>query len=89
MKFKVGDVVIKTTGGNKMTIQNCLPVPKNSHLPDGNTHKFIYECYWFIESSLKREIFFEKDIVTIEEYKRYLKIEERDDKLNKILNHFL
>ncbi len=89
MKFKVGDVVIKTTGGNKMTIAKLITVPKNSYLEDINPHKFLYECYWFIGSSLKQEIFFENDIVTIEEYKRYLKIEERDDKLNKILNHFL
>ena len=79
MKFKVGDIVIKKTGGNKMTIQNCLP---------GNTiYVLLYRCYWFIESSLNQELFSENDIVSIEEYKIYLKIEEREDKINKILSN--
>jgi len=43
MKFKSGDIVIKTTGGNKMTIFD--------RLEDG------YKCLWFVENSLKERVF--------------------------------
>ena len=73
MKYKPGDVVMKKTGGNKMTIVN-------------NTDNYHYKCYWFIESKFYENIFKEEDIVTLDEYKRLLIIEEREDKLNKILS---
>jgi uncharacterized protein YodC (DUF2158 family) len=74
MGFKPGDTVIKKTGGNKMTIiQNY-------------TNQSNYKCYWFVESKLYEEVFNEEDIVTLNEYKRFLLIEEREDKLNKILS---
>jgi len=72
MKFKTGDIVIKTTGGNKMTIDSF----------NGD----LYKCIWFLESQLYQFDFKEDEIVTIEEYKKLLKIEERDDKINQILN---
>lgn len=72
MKYKSGDVVIKTTGGNKMTIFDKL---------DNG-----YKCIWFVESSINESTFKEEEIVSLEEYKRYLRIEERDDKLSKLLS---
>ena len=73
MKYKTGDIVIKTTGGNKMTISDKIE--------DG-----VYKCLWFVESSLNESVFKEEEIVTLNEYKRYLRVEERDDKLNQLLN---
>lgn len=73
MKYKSGDVVIKTTGGNKMTIFDRV---------DND----VYKCLWFVESKMSESFFKEEEIVTLEEYKNYLKIEERDDKLGKLLN---
>lgn len=71
MSFKCGDIVIKNTGGNKMTISDTLP--------DG------YKCLWFVESKLNEKVFKADEIVTINEYKRLLKTEEREDKINQIL----
>lgn len=71
MRFKPGDVVIKPTGGNKMTVYKSLN--------EG------YECVWVVDK-MHQDTFKEDDIVSIEEYKsRYLKIEEREDKINRIL----
>jgi uncharacterized protein YodC (DUF2158 family) len=72
MKFKAGDIVIKTTGGNKMTIFDKIS--------DG-----VYKCIWFVENSMSESIFKEEEIVTLNEYKRFLKIEEREDKINQLL----
>ena len=72
MKFKPGDIVIKTTGGNKMTIFDKI--------------NDSYKCLWFVESTMNESVFKEEEIVTLEEYKRYLRIEERDDKLNQLLS---
>ena len=72
MKYKSGDVVIKTTGGNKMTIFDKV--------------NDSYKCLWFVESKMNESVFKEEEIVTLEEYKRYLRIEERDDKLSKLLS---
>jgi uncharacterized protein YodC (DUF2158 family) len=73
MKYKSGDIVIKTTGGNKMTISDKIS--------DG-----LYKCLWFVESSLNESVFKEEEIVTLNEYKRFLKTEEREDKINQLLN---
>ena len=73
MKYKNGDIVIKTTGGNKMTIFDKIS--------DG-----VYKCLWFVENSCNESVFKEEEIVSLEEYKKYLKIEERDDKLNQLLS---
>jgi len=72
MKYKSGDVVIKTTGGNKMTIFDKIS--------DG-----VYKCLWFVESSCNESVFKEDEIVTLNEYKRFLKTEEREDKINQLL----
>lgn len=70
--LKPGDIVIKTTGGNKMTI----------HSIENN----LFKCFWFVESKLNEAYFKNEDIVTLEDYKRFLKIEERDDKLRKLFS---
>lgn len=75
MRYKSGDIVIKKTGGNKMTVVQEY---------DDNS-RYYYKCYWFIESKLYEEVFKEDDIVTLNDYKRFLKIEEREDKINQIL----
>jgi uncharacterized protein YodC (DUF2158 family) len=72
MKFKSGDTVIKTTGGNKMKIFDKFE--------DG------YKCIWFVENYLNESVFKEEEIVTLYEYRRILKTEEREDKINKILD---
>lgn len=72
MKFKPGDIVIKTTGGNKMTIFD--------NISDG-----VYKCLWFVESSYKESVFNEDEIITIPEWKNLLKTEEREDKINQLL----
>ena len=74
MKYKPGDVVIKTTGGNKMTVFDKV--------------NDSYKCLWFVESSMNESEFKEEDIVTLNEYKRFLKTEEREDKINQLLNSF-
>ena len=71
--LKPGDVVIKTTGGNKMTIYS---------IENG-----IYTCFWFIDDKMIECNFKENEIVTLDDYtSKYLKIEERDDKLKKLFN---
>jgi uncharacterized protein YodC (DUF2158 family) len=87
MKFKVGDVVIKKTGGNKMTIQEGFRIPPKKIPADSIFYNYVdfYRCYWFVDSELNEEEFSEDEIVTLDEYKNYLKIEEREDKLNTIL----
>ena len=71
MKLKPGNIVIKTTGGNKMTIQS---------IEDG-----LCKCFWFVGGILNESSFNLNDVVTLNDYKRYLKIEERDDKISKLL----
>lgn len=71
MRFKSGDQVIKPTGGNKMSVYQAVN--------EG------YECIW-VSDKLYQDTFKEEDIVSMDEYRdRYLKIEERDDKLNNLL----
>jgi hypothetical protein len=48
----------------------------------------VYKCLWFVESKMNESEFKEEEIVTLNEYKRFLKTEEREDKINKILNSF-
>ena len=74
MKYKSGDVVIKTTGGNKMTVFDKIE--------DG-----VYRCLWFVESTMNESIFKEEEIVTLNEYKHLLMTEEREDKINQLLRH--
>ena len=74
MKYKPGDVVIKTTGGNKMTVFDKV--------------NDSYKCLWFVESSMNESEFKEEEIVSLNEYKRFLKTEEREDKINQLINSF-
>jgi hypothetical protein len=71
MKFKCGDIVIRYTGGNKMTISNLTDLG--------------WKCFWFVGSQLNERIFSENEIITIPEWKRILQAEERNEKLNQIL----
>jgi uncharacterized protein YodC (DUF2158 family) len=71
MKYKSGDIVIKTSGGNKMTIFDKV--------------NDSYKCLWFVESKMYKSVFKEEEIVTLNEYKRFLKTEEREDKINQLL----
>jgi uncharacterized protein YodC (DUF2158 family) len=72
VKYKPGDIVIKTTGGNKMRVFD--------RVSDG-----VYKCLWFVESSCNESVFKEEEIVTLTEYKRFLKTEEREDKIKQLL----
>ena len=70
MKYKSGDIVIKTTGGNKMTIFDKIE--------DG-----IYKCIWFVESRMNESTFREEEIVTLQEYKiKTINIVATSDPLN-------
>jgi uncharacterized protein YodC (DUF2158 family) len=75
MKYISGDIVIKKTGGNKMTVVQEYK----------NNSEYHYKCYWFVESKLHEEVFKEDEIVYLTEYKSLIKIEEREDKINQIL----
>lgn len=72
MKFKVGDVVIKPSGGNKMTILNYI-------------NNFKVTCLWYGESFNTKE-FIEEELILFSDYPRYLLVEKRDDIISKILN---
>jgi len=72
MRYKSGDFVIKRTGGNKMSIYDKI---------DDNN----YKCIWVVEDEMREGSFNEDDIITLDEYKKILKVEERDDKINKVL----
>lgn len=70
MFFKPGDLVIKNTGGNKMTIISC----------DNNK----IECGWFTEKY--HESTFEKnDLIPFSQYERVIKVEKRNDLIGQIL----
>lgn len=71
MKYKSGDIVIKKSGGNKMTVERF----------DDN----LYKCVWFVGTKFNFGFFEEKDLLSVVEYKRYLTIEKRDDTINRIL----
>jgi len=70
MRFKPGDKVIKYTGGNRMTVFNSI---NEKH-----------ECIW-VTDKVNQDTFSEDELLTIDEYRKTLKLEERDDKINKIL----
>lgn len=71
MKFKPGDLVIKSTGGNKMKV-----VSSNG---DG------YDCGWVTEK-YHEDFFLEDDIIPLSQYKSHLVTEKRDDLINQILS---
>jgi uncharacterized protein YodC (DUF2158 family) len=70
MKFKPGDIVIKSTGGNKMTVFNSV---NEKH-----------ECIW-VTDKVNQDTFSDDELLTMDEYKKSLKSDERDDKINKLL----
>jgi len=69
MRFKPGDIVIKSTGGNKMTVYSV-----NEKC----------ECIW-VTDKVNQDTFEENELLPLDEYKKSLKIEERDDKIGKLL----
>lgn len=71
MKFKPGDLVIKTTGGNKMRILSCWD-------------KRV-ECVWWTESC-HHCVFDEIDLIPYNQYEYLIKSEKRNDIINQILN---
>jgi uncharacterized protein YodC (DUF2158 family) len=71
MKFRPGDMVIKTSGGNKMKIVE--------YTPNG------VQCVW-VSEKYQEGIFNESDLIHISEYTSVLITHERDDKIQQILN---
>jgi len=71
IKFKIGDVVIKKTGGDKMIIVDQI-------------NEYDYKCFWCDDTLIHEQIFNKDEIITLNDYKNILKIEEREDKINKI-----
>jgi uncharacterized protein YodC (DUF2158 family) len=71
MKFKLGDLVIKNTGGNKMRILSYV---------DNKV-----ECGWFTEN-YHESVFNEQDLVPYNQYQTILLTEKRDDLISQILN---
>jgi uncharacterized protein YodC (DUF2158 family) len=69
--IKVGDLVIKNTGGNKMKVVS---------ISNG-----FAECVWFTEC-FNQEYFDIKNLVGVSDYPALLKNYYRQDKINKILN---
>lgn len=55
MNFKIGDIVIKRSGGNKMTISDIV--------------ENYCKCIWFVGSNLEEGLFNSDDIVTIKNYR--------------------
>ena len=72
MRFKPGDIVIKSTGGNKMKIVECRE--------DGSI-----DCVWATDD-LNRGEFREDDLVSINDYKSSIMTEKRDDLIDRILD---
>ena len=71
MKFKPGDLVIKSTGGNKMRIVDCDL--------DGTVN-----CVWATES-LHEGKFNENELISIDDFKSFVINEKRDDLIGKLL----
>lgn len=68
---KVGDLVIKNTGGNKMKVIS---------ISNG-----IAECVWLTES-FNQSHFNLSDLVPISEYRTIFKGDYRQEKIDKLLN---
>jgi uncharacterized protein YodC (DUF2158 family) len=71
MKFKPGDLVIKSTGGNKMKIISCQDTS--------------VDCAWFTET-YHESTFDECELVPINQYQTILLTEKREDLIDQILN---
>ena len=72
--IKVGDLVIKNTGGNKMKVISI----KNG----------IVECVWLTDC-FNQDNFKLNELVHISEYKKLFLDEKREDKLNILLGNTL
>ena len=72
--IKVGDLVIKTTGGNKMRVISI--------------HNGIAECVWLTES-FNQDNFRINDLVPISQYASMFKDYHRQEIIDKILNDFI
>ena len=70
---KVGEIVIKNTGGNKMRVISI----ENS----------IAECVWLTES-FNQDNFSINDLVPISQYANIFKEEKRNDKIQSILGSY-
>ena len=70
-KFKPGDCVIKTTGGNKMKII-------------GYTMSGI-DCAW-VSDTYNEKTFLEEELIPINEYNSIMITHKREDYINQIIN---
>jgi len=70
---KVGDLVIKNTGGNKMKVISI--------------YNGIAECVWLTES-FNQDNFSINDLVPISQYANIFKEEKRNDKIQSILGSY-
>jgi uncharacterized protein YodC (DUF2158 family) len=70
---KVGEIVIKNTGGNKMRVIS---------ISDG-----VAECVWLTES-FNQDNFSINDLVPISQYANIFKEEKRNDKIQSILGSY-
>lgn len=68
---KVGEIVIKNTGGNKMRVIS---------ISDG-----VAECVWMTES-FNQSYFNLNDLVPISQYGTIFKDQHREEKIDKLLN---
>ena len=68
---KVGDLVIKNTGGNKMKVISIC--------------NEIAECVWITES-FNQGIFKVQELLPFSDYKTLFKEEKRNDKIQSILD---
>lgn len=68
---KVGDLVIKNTGGNKMKVISIC--------------NGIAECVWITES-FNQGIFRVQELLPFSDYKTLFKEEKRNDKIQSILD---
>jgi uncharacterized protein YodC (DUF2158 family) len=70
---KVGDLVIKNTGGNKMKVISIC--------------NGVAECVWLTES-FNQDNFSINDLVPISQYANIFKEEKRNDKIQSILGSY-
>lgn len=72
MNFKIGDIVIKRSGGNRMTISDIV--------------ENYCKCIWFVDS-LEEGIFNSDDIVTVRNYRIIEERNEKINRLLELENN--
>jgi len=72
MKFKPGDLVIKSTGGNKMRILEYI---------DND----MVDCVWATDN-IQEGVFNESELISISEYQSVITAEKRNDIINAIID---